>query len=287
MVFSGIPSLSAPLRSSPIRSTTANSIPQHTFSLTEETCATDVLKPTENQPIWYYTDRASQRVSCLNRPYSVNQEAGAHCASGFSQGAPCSGSSIARDCDNESPLSISGRDEVCRNVEVERLRETCQVLFSNPLAPPKMAANGKRAFMLSAGLHTSGIDSSLKSGYTAESSCETNTNLLGAQLRQRSTSARQFLSSFNSSIEYTTYLGWHTLSSDLSEKIRQGSIRVNRHNTLEYATIDEERAHGDKVPLLRRVQSSGSMQGKYIEWRKQVVYRDVLYYQFVLPFIMR
>ncbi|XP_028967688.1 putative sodium-coupled neutral amino acid transporter 7 [Galendromus occidentalis] len=140
--------------------------------------------------------------------------------------------------------------------ETEQLRETCKTL----LCEPGMASSRNYSNWA---LHNSGMEASLKSGYMAEDSCETTTTSLAQHIRQRSTSARQFLSSYNSSIEYTTYLNWHTLSSDLSEKIRQGSLRVNRNNAVEYATIDEERAHGDKVPLLRRVQST-NVQG--ISW---------------------
>ncbi|XP_064468599.1 sodium-coupled neutral amino acid transporter 7-like [Ornithodoros turicata] len=54
--------------------------------------------------------------------------------------------------------------------------------------------------------------------------------------------------SFHSSTDYPTYIAWQTLSTDLSEKIRQGSLRLNRANTLEYASITEEA--GERSPLL-------------------------------------
>lgn len=266
MVFSGLPSFVALLRSSPVRSIT--SIYQHSSSAVS-TSAADVLKHGDrlqgNHLLWHDAGQAPQRSSCSSGVHTA--VFGAGCEIGTLEETTGSGYSVVVDCENDSSLLASGGHGICVDVEVERLRETCQVLFCSPHSSSVMASNGKRTFTLSAGLHASGIDNSMKSGYTAESSCETNTNLVGNQIRQRSTSARQFLTSCNSSIEYTTYLGWHTLSSDLSEKLRQGSIRVNRHNTLEYATIDEERGHGDKVPLLRRVQTSGSTQGNYSKKR--------------------
>lgn len=54
--------------------------------------------------------------------------------------------------------------------------------------------------------------------------------------------------SFHSSTDYPTYIAWQTLSSDLSERIRQGSVRLSRTNTLEYAPISEE--IGEKTNLL-------------------------------------
>lgn len=54
--------------------------------------------------------------------------------------------------------------------------------------------------------------------------------------------------SFHSSTDYPTYIAWQTLSTDLSERIRQGSVRLSRTNTLEYAPITEEA--GEKTSLL-------------------------------------
>lgn len=54
--------------------------------------------------------------------------------------------------------------------------------------------------------------------------------------------------SFHSSTDYPTYIAWQTLSSDLSERIRQGSVRLSRTNTIEYAPISEE--IGEKTNLL-------------------------------------
>lgn len=53
--------------------------------------------------------------------------------------------------------------------------------------------------------------------------------------------------SFHSSTDYPTYISWQTLSTDLSERIRQGSVRLSRTNTIEYAPITEE--NGEKTPL--------------------------------------
>lgn len=49
-----------------------------------------------------------------------------------------------------------------------------------------------------------------------------------------------FHESFSSSVDFPTYIPWQTLSSDLSEKLKHGSIRINRSNRVEYATIQEE-----------------------------------------------
>lgn len=54
--------------------------------------------------------------------------------------------------------------------------------------------------------------------------------------------------SFHSSTDFPTYIVWQTLSTDLSERMRQGSVRLSRTNTLEYAPITEE--NGEKAPLL-------------------------------------
>ncbi|KAH9362061.1 hypothetical protein HPB48_002039 [Haemaphysalis longicornis] len=53
--------------------------------------------------------------------------------------------------------------------------------------------------------------------------------------------------SFHSSTDYPTYIAWQTLSTDLSERMRQGSVRLSRTNTIEYAPITEE--NGEKTPL--------------------------------------
>ncbi|XP_021003716.1 sodium-coupled neutral amino acid transporter 7 isoform X1 [Parasteatoda tepidariorum] len=49
-----------------------------------------------------------------------------------------------------------------------------------------------------------------------------------------------FQESFTSSVDFPTYIPWQTLSSDLSDKLKHGSIRINRSNRVEYATIQEE-----------------------------------------------
>ncbi|XP_054717183.1 sodium-coupled neutral amino acid transporter 7-like isoform X2 [Uloborus diversus] len=49
-----------------------------------------------------------------------------------------------------------------------------------------------------------------------------------------------FQESFSSSVDFPTYIPWQTLSSDLSDKLKHGSIRINRSNRVEYATIHEE-----------------------------------------------
>lgn len=41
-------------------------------------------------------------------------------------------------------------------------------------------------------------------------------------------------------MDFPTYIPWQTLSSDLSDKLKHGSIRINRSNRVEYATIQEE-----------------------------------------------
>lgn len=64
--------------------------------------------------------------------------------------------------------------------------------------------------------------------------------------------------SYHSSTDYPTYITWQTLSTDLSEKIRQGSVRLSRANTLEYTTITEEA--GERSPML-----NGYRKDKFIE----------------------
>ncbi|XP_023219875.1 putative sodium-coupled neutral amino acid transporter 7 isoform X1 [Centruroides sculpturatus] len=61
--------------------------------------------------------------------------------------------------------------------------------------------------------------------------------------------------SFNSSVDFPTYIPWQTLSSDLSDKLKHGSLRLNRSNRIEYATIHEE---GERVPL-SEVEHTGSI----------------------------
>ncbi|KAH7982006.1 hypothetical protein HPB52_002596 [Rhipicephalus sanguineus] len=61
--------------------------------------------------------------------------------------------------------------------------------------------------------------------------------------------------SFHSSTDFPTYIAWQTLSTDLSERMRQGSVRLSRTNTLEYAPITEE--NGEKAPLLNIPDDAG------------------------------
>ncbi|XP_065294274.1 sodium-coupled neutral amino acid transporter 7-like isoform X2 [Dermacentor albipictus] len=61
--------------------------------------------------------------------------------------------------------------------------------------------------------------------------------------------------SFHSSTDFPTYIVWQTLSTDLSERMRQGSVRLSRTNTLEYAPITEE--NGEKAPLLNALDDAG------------------------------
>ncbi|XP_076349889.1 sodium-coupled neutral amino acid transporter 7-like [Tachypleus tridentatus] len=49
-----------------------------------------------------------------------------------------------------------------------------------------------------------------------------------------------FHESINSSVDFPSYIPWQTLSSDVSEKLKHGSLRINRSNRLEYTTITEE-----------------------------------------------
>ncbi|KFM77388.1 putative sodium-coupled neutral amino acid transporter 7, partial [Stegodyphus mimosarum] len=61
-----------------------------------------------------------------------------------------------------------------------------------------------------------------------------------------------FQESFSSSVDFPTYIPWQTLSSDLSDKLKHGSIRINRSNRVEYATIQEE-----GTPLLENGKHKG------------------------------
>ncbi|KAG8193750.1 hypothetical protein JTE90_005048 [Oedothorax gibbosus] len=49
-----------------------------------------------------------------------------------------------------------------------------------------------------------------------------------------------FQESFTSSVDFPTYIPWQTLSSEVTDKLKHGSIRINRSNRVEYATIQEE-----------------------------------------------
>lgn len=51
----------------------------------------------------------------------------------------------------------------------------------------------------------------------------------GPMLRQRSSMSQNFVhDSLNASLDHPTYIAWQTLSSDVHDKLRQGSIKINR-----------------------------------------------------------
>lgn len=94
-------------------------------------------------------------------------------------------------------------------------------------------------------------------------------------VRQRITSSQNFIhDSYNASLDFPTYIPWQTLSSEVNDKLRQGSVKISRRyvsyshfydsnsnqihvsnsNRIEWAdTINEEaeRPHLEKQPLLR------------------------------------
>ncbi|XP_054165008.1 sodium-coupled neutral amino acid transporter 7-like [Oppia nitens] len=68
--------------------------------------------------------------------------------------------------------------------------------------------------------------------------------------RQRKLSGSFIHDSINSSVDFPAYIPWQTLSSDLSDRLRQGSVRINRSNIVEWATIKEE---NERAPLLEHL----------------------------------
>lgn len=73
-------------------------------------------------------------------------------------------------------------------------------------------------------------------------------------LRHRNQSSSFIHDSYNASLDFPTYIPWQTLSTDVMTELRQGSVKINRSNKIEWAdTIKEE------TPLLdRRKLASGS-----------------------------
>ncbi|KAH9424502.1 hypothetical protein DERP_004687 [Dermatophagoides pteronyssinus] len=65
-------------------------------------------------------------------------------------------------------------------------------------------------------------------------------------------SANGFLvDSLRRSVDMPAYMQWQTLSTDVSIKLRQGSIRINKSNIVEWTSIDEQ--HDDeKTPLMEQ-----------------------------------
>lgn len=50
-----------------------------------------------------------------------------------------------------------------------------------------------------------------------------------SMVRQRITSSANFVhDSYNASLDFPTYIPWQTLSSDVNEKLRQGSVKISR-----------------------------------------------------------
>ena len=48
-------------------------------------------------------------------------------------------------------------------------------------------------------------------------------------VRQRSQVSQNFVhDSYNASLDFPTYIPWQTLSSEVNDKLRQGSIKINR-----------------------------------------------------------
>ncbi|KAL1440046.1 hypothetical protein MTO96_009863 [Rhipicephalus appendiculatus] len=81
----------------------------------------------------------------------------------------------------------------------------------------------------------------------SETFASTTTNgISGGAYYRRGPGGNFIQDSFHSSTDIPTYIAWQTLSTDLSERMRQGSVRLSRTNTLEYAPIAEE---DEKTPL--------------------------------------
>lgn len=75
-------------------------------------------------------------------------------------------------------------------------------------------------------------------------------------LRHRNQSSSFIHDSYNASLDFPTYIPWQTLSTDVMTELRQGSVKINRSNKIEWAdTIKEE---AEKTPLLDRRKLTGS-----------------------------
>ncbi|CAG2119584.1 unnamed protein product, partial [Medioppia subpectinata] len=74
--------------------------------------------------------------------------------------------------------------------------------------------------------------------------------------------------SINSSVDYPAYIPWQTLSSDLSDRLRQGSVRINRSNIVEWTTIKEENERAPLLEHLARKQASGSDESSGSDYSK-------------------
>ncbi|CAG2161906.1 unnamed protein product [Oppiella nova] len=87
----------------------------------------------------------------------------------------------------------------------------------------------------------------MESSIVMDSSTRLRGSVVVERGHQRKTSGSFIHDSINSSVDFPAYIPWQTLSTDLSDRLRQGSVRINRSNIVEWATIKEET---ERSPLL-------------------------------------
>lgn len=102
-------------------------------------------------------------------------------------------------------------------------------------------------------MEASTSDAARRGGYLNSSNFNSSANYgprSSSSLVRRLTSQNFINDSCNASLDIA-YIPWQTLSSDVNEKLRHGSVKINRSNRLEWAgTINEEAT--EKAPLLRQ-----------------------------------
>ncbi|XP_074605188.1 sodium-coupled neutral amino acid transporter 7-like isoform X2 [Brevipalpus obovatus] len=101
------------------------------------------------------------------------------------------------------------------------------------------------------------LESGRKSNYGGSLRYGGSNQATGSIRMRRNRESNSFIhDSYNSSLDFPAYIPWQTLSSDVSDKLRTGSIKINKCNCVEWTTIKEE---NERVPLLDRKNSeSGS-----------------------------
>lgn len=101
------------------------------------------------------------------------------------------------------------------------------------------------------------VSGSYMSSNAFSTSIVSTTRASSSALRHRNQSSSFIHDSYNASLDFPTYIPWQTLSTDVMTELRQGSVKINRSNKIEWAdTIKEET---EKTPLMdRRKLASGS-----------------------------
>ncbi|KAI1297286.1 hypothetical protein HDE_04706 [Halotydeus destructor] len=92
---------------------------------------------------------------------------------------------------------------------------------------------------------------SITNGHT-----EAGNSASSSSVRNRSSSQSSFIHDSLSSSLLETYIPWQTLSTDVTDLLRLGSVKINKSNRLEWAqTIKEE---VERAPLLDKTGQSSS-----------------------------